>query len=189
MKITVIPYDQQWNDIFLKEKSSLELIIGKTDIQIEHIGSTSISGMPAKPIIDILVGVPKMEYFSEIVSKLSQKEEYIYFKIYEKNINFRRFFLKLKLNKPIVYPNVIDYEFEGDIIPLEHRMCHIHVVPLNHEFWEIHIKFRDILINNPLIRSEYKKLKKDLSRQNWNSSKEYYFAKHNFIQSVLDKYI
>ena len=80
----------------------------QTDIQIEHIGSTSISGMPAKPIIDILVGVPKMEYFSEIVSKLSQKEEYIYFKIYEKNINFRRFFLKLKLNKPIVYPNVID---------------------------------------------------------------------------------
>lgn len=57
-EIIIVPYDPSWQDKFIKEKESLEQIIGSYATGgIHHIGSTSILGLAAKPVIDIMVGV------------------------------------------------------------------------------------------------------------------------------------
>ena len=57
--IVVLPYDEKWHQAFLHIKSELEPALGQLAISIEHVGSTSVPGLAAKPIIDIDVVVRK----------------------------------------------------------------------------------------------------------------------------------
>ena len=67
--ITIVDYDPNWNNIFASEKESLIKAMGDNALKIEHIGSTSVKGLAAKPIIDILVEVNSLDDL-----KLSTKE-------------------------------------------------------------------------------------------------------------------
>ncbi|AOR24332.1 GrpB family protein [Clostridium taeniosporum] len=69
--IIVLPYDNNWVLEFEKIKSELMLVISDYVIYIEHVGSTSIDGMSAKPIIDIDVVIPDYKYFEKVVERLS----------------------------------------------------------------------------------------------------------------------
>lgn len=62
--INLIPYDPSWLKEFESEKDKLLSLIGDIVVSIEHIGSTSISGIHAKPIIDILIGMNNLEKFN-----------------------------------------------------------------------------------------------------------------------------
>ena len=55
--VKVVPYDATWKDEFEKEKVILKNLLKDFDVRIEHVGSTSIPGLSAKPIIDIALGV------------------------------------------------------------------------------------------------------------------------------------
>lgn len=186
MKVIVKPYNENWKRLFLLEKTALKEAIGRDDVLIEHIGSTSIEGLSAKPIIDVMVGVENQHCLDNITVSLLSRG-YIYFKIYEENLSFRRFFVKTQSFSPVI-PQVIDFKFEGDIIPLNERECHIHVVSIHHDFWKIHLKFRDILLNNPAIQKKYQDLKLRLSEIEWNSSRDYSDAKQSFIQETLNQF-
>ena len=64
--VAVYPYDEEWPIEFEKEKKILEGILKNFDVEIEHVGSTSIPGLSAKPIIDIAIGVKDEKTLFEI---------------------------------------------------------------------------------------------------------------------------
>jgi len=59
--VKLLPHNSKWTELFEKEKQLLESTFGNSIIAIEHIGSTAISGIPAKPIIDVNIGVKSLE--------------------------------------------------------------------------------------------------------------------------------
>jgi len=69
-KLDVVPYRRGWKECFRQEKVLLDRTLGGLALQIEHIGSTSIPGMAAKPIIDIVVAVASLSQTKQLISKL-----------------------------------------------------------------------------------------------------------------------
>ena len=70
-KVVLSEYDLNWEEQFLYEKRRIQKVIGHAILGIEHIGSTSIKGLKAKPIIDILLGVKSIEEVPELIEALS----------------------------------------------------------------------------------------------------------------------
>lgn len=70
IEVVLSDYDPNWEEQFLVEKRSIQEAIGHSILGIEHIGSTSIKGLKAKPIIDILLGVQSIEGVSELIEDL-----------------------------------------------------------------------------------------------------------------------
>ncbi len=69
-KVIVLPYDSTWKSDFEKIKSEIESALGKLAVRIEHVGSTSVEGMSAKPCIDIDVVIEDYTVFDAVVQKL-----------------------------------------------------------------------------------------------------------------------
>jgi GrpB-like predicted nucleotidyltransferase (UPF0157 family) len=59
--IVVSDYDPNWPKLFEQEHTRIRNALGSSALAIEHIGSTAVPGLPSKPIIDLLVGVPSLE--------------------------------------------------------------------------------------------------------------------------------
>lgn len=90
-QITVEDYDPNWSNQFDKEIVKLKQVLADEVISIEHIGSTSVKGLGAKPILDIAIGVYDLEMVSEFIEPLKQiGNEFIYHKEFLE----RRFFRK-----------------------------------------------------------------------------------------------
>jgi GrpB-like predicted nucleotidyltransferase (UPF0157 family) len=58
--IEICPYSWEWPEWFAAERTALEIVFSSGDVRIEHIGSTAVPGLGAKPIIDILLGAPSL---------------------------------------------------------------------------------------------------------------------------------
>ena len=129
---------------------------------MEHIGSTAVPGLAPKPIIDILIGVKQLSEAREYISFL-QKISYEYVSEFEKVVPERLFFRKGILT----------------------RTHHIHLVEKESDFWERHLRFRDILRANPDIAREYELLKKDLALKFSFDRDAYSNSKTEFIERVL----
>lgn len=69
-RVIVVPYDYKWNDEFQKIRLYLEKTLKNNIIAIEHVGSTSVEGLSAKPIIDIDVVIKNYDYFEDVKSRL-----------------------------------------------------------------------------------------------------------------------
>ena len=71
-KVIVLPYDRAWQTAFEDIRAELDAALGDLAIGIEHVGSTSVVGMSAKPIIDIDVVIRDYTVFDEVVRKLAE---------------------------------------------------------------------------------------------------------------------
>jgi GrpB-like predicted nucleotidyltransferase (UPF0157 family) len=163
MKVSVVEYRPQWRKMFEEEKRLLQAVLGEVSAQIEHIGSTAVVGLAAKPVIDIMIGLPD---FSSAADDLVPKFEtlgYEYFKKYEDEMPFRRYFAK---NSNAT------------------RTHQIHMVEIGSEFWERHLLFRDYLRQNPQAAGKYAALKKQLAECEWTDVNEYADAKTEFIKDI-----
>ena len=162
MKIELSEYDPSWPNIFLKEKKLLENVLPANSL-IEHMGSTSIKGLCAKPIIDILCGIEDFliadNFINEIVAL-----HYEYVESYNAIIPERRYFKKSAENN-----------------------FHIHLVQTGGQFWERHLLFRDFLRNNELAKDEYASFKRQLSKKDWKDGNEYADAKTEFIKAIEER--
>lgn len=184
MKVTFEKYNPIWKEQFESIKKDLEKNIGFLQPEIEHIGSTSVEGLSAKPIIDIMIGV-KNETELDQIPFLLQGKDYVYYEKYNEEMPYRRFFIKLK-DKPqtLGFPEIIHL---GDQIPEElhnHqlRIAHIHTIPTSSEHWLRHIAFRDYLRSHPDIKEEYQQLKEKLSQMEWIDGNDYNEGKDPFIK-------
>jgi GrpB-like predicted nucleotidyltransferase (UPF0157 family) len=129
---------------------------------IEHIGSTAVPGLAAKPVIDILIGLPDFDLADELVARIVSMA-YEYVQQYETDLPLRRFFRK-----------------ERDGV----RTHHIHMVGIGADFWTRHLLFRDQLRAHPEIASEYAALKLALAKRDWQDVNDYADAKTDFIRCI-----
>ena len=123
--VIVVPYDKAWKSDFEEIKKEIESVIGDLIIGIEHIGSTSVEGLSAKPIIDIDVVIKDYSVFAAVVQKL----ETIGY-IHEGNLGIKDREAFKYQNKPHLQKH------------------HLYVCPQYSEELHRHVTFRDYLKNN-----------------------------------------
>lgn len=159
--MTLAPYDPAWPGQFAREAALLAAVFSGVDAVIEHIGSTAVPGLLAKPVIDILVGVPRLEDAERRVASL-EGAGYEYVPKYEVELPERRYFRKPRLGP---------------------RVYHVHCVVTHSALWVRHLAFRDHLRAHPDCAAEYAALKQELATR---MGKEHYTdAKGPFIANVL----
>jgi len=191
MKITLGTDHPLWKNDFNQIKRELLEVLRSFQPEVEHIGSTAVEGLSAKPVIDMLIGVKQSEALN-IIPALLMDKDYIYYENYNEDMPYRRFFVKLK-----TAPQSLSLQVHikpGDTIPErlhDHslRLAHIHVLPLHSEHWIRHIAFRDYLRTHPEIKAEYQQLKEKLSTQEWKDGNEYNEGKDSFLKIEEEKAI
>ena len=157
--VRVVSYEEDWKTLFEQEKQLLDLAIGGYAEFIEHVGSTAVRGLDAKPIIDIAVALASIDLADRCVEPLRRlgyryKGEY--------GIAGRHYFVK---GNP--------------------RTHHLHMVESGGEFWENHLLFRNHLRDNPAVANEYRELKLMLAAKYQHDRDAYQEGKGEFIQRVL----
>ncbi|USK71201.1 GrpB family protein [Peribacillus asahii] len=162
-EITIEDHNSNWSKEFEEEKGELKKILADKVISIEHIGSTSVDGLGAKPILDIAVGVNDLEVVDNVIEPL-KKIGYEF--VYHKEFPERRFFRK------------------GQWRAGTH---HLHFYKFQSEHWNNQILFRNYLRNNPDALKEYNQLKVNLAEKYRFDRVSYTEAKAPFIQNVLKK--
>lgn len=157
------PHDSEWDQIAKNTVAELEDILGSVAVSVQHVGSTSIKTMSAKPIIDIAVAV---QDFSDILQKLPALETHGYIR---RNIgNVGEVFLSC-----------------GDDIA-NTRTHHIHIVMLDSRQWRDYIFFRDYMNARPNAAAEYESLKRELMKKYKNDRMRYTDGKAEFIENILN---
>jgi GrpB-like predicted nucleotidyltransferase (UPF0157 family) len=165
--ITIVPYDPSWPARFEAEAAALRAAFGARALRIEHVGSTSMPGLAAKPVIDIQISVaslePTMEY-SELLAPLG----YCHVVVGEFDRVYPFF------QKPATWPST----------------HHVHLCQAGGEQERRHLAFRDYLRSHPDIAQEYVDLKRRLAAMHDGagaSRERYSLAKTEFVESVLEK--
>jgi GrpB-like predicted nucleotidyltransferase (UPF0157 family) len=155
-------YSPLWPAIFDLERRRLEEIFGGA-VVVEHIGSTAVPGLGARPIIDMMLGAPDLAQVEARIPAL-EAEGYRYVKEFEKSAPERRFFTRM------------------DAPP---GMFNLHAVVLDSPFWKRHLAFRDALRADPGLASKYWRLKQHLAARLRDDRGAHADAKGEFIRKVL----
>ncbi len=152
-------HDPAWKVLFEAEKASLVESLGPLARSIEHIGSTAIPGIRAKPVIDILVAVDdlRLEDVEVVLTRLGY------------------------VHVPIGNPERLFFR-KG--MP---RTYHVHVVRQGGEEHRRHLLFRDRLFAHPEEAAEYQELKEELARRFREDREAYTDGKDRFIRSILER--
>lgn len=161
--VQILDYDPRWPTLFEHEKVLLLDTVGPWVAAIEHIGSTAVPGLAAKPIIDILVGVPRLDGAARCIGPL-RTIGYEYVPEYEAVLPDRRYFHK------------------G---PPGNRTHHLHMAEYGGSFWERHLTFRDFLRGHPARAREYAILKRELAARLGEDQDGYTNAKTAFIEAAV----
>lgn len=157
------PHDKQWKEAAVQTIKILKSILGDDAIDIQHVGSTAIPAIKAKPIIDIAVGVTD---FDRIMSHNEQLQQ--------EGIFYRGSDVECQL----LY---VMGDMEKDI-----RTHHIHVVKWNGTEWENYIHFRDYLNANENVALQYQKLKEELKSKYADDRVAYTNGKQSMIDIILN---
>lgn len=155
-------YHDHWGERYRQEVKRLSTIAGDRLLACEHIGSTAIRGMPAKPILDI-IGIVATETDADGLVPLLERHDYEY---RSENIDERIFLVK------------------G---PPTNRTVYLSLTELGSTFYEKTITFRDYLRDNPDDAAQYAALKKRLANTYPEERERYTAEKDHFIQHILTK--
>ena len=159
--VVVLPYDEQWKQDFLMIKDELTSALGQLAIRIEHIGSTSVAGLSAKPIIDIDVVIQDYSVLEDVVSSLGK-------------IGYRH-----EGNLGIVGREAFKYEGKDHL-----RKHHLYVCPADSPELKRHIAFRDYLRTHPEAVREYSRIKEEGAKQYPYDIERYIEHKSPFIEKI-----
>jgi len=163
-EVILAEYDPSWPEVFVGEAQAIRQALGDVLVGVEHVGSTAIPGLAAKPIIDILVGVTIL---AEAEAKVPALEALGYDCRGENGIPGRLFFRK----------GVREFR----------RTHHLHMVELGHEQWAPMLAFRDYLRSHPEAARQYEDLKRELAAKFYDNRKAYTDGKAGFVNAVLAK--
>jgi GrpB-like predicted nucleotidyltransferase (UPF0157 family) len=161
MAIYLVPYDERWPAQFEAERASLQSILQPwLRGGIEHVGSTAVTGLSAKPVIDIMAGVESLEEsracFADLRAAGYQHADY--------------------------RTEVMHWFCKPDF---SHRTHHLHLVPYASAMWIERIAFRDYLRSNAAVAAEYAELKARLAARHPSDREAYTDAKGPFIARVV----
>lgn len=139
-KVTVTDYQPEWTFEFQKAADEIRCIFGEECVEIYHIGSTAVNGLAAKPIIDVMPVVEKIE---NVELYIKEMQNIGYESKGENGLFGRRYFQR-----------------GGD-----ERTHHVHIFAKENPEVERHIAFRNYLRGNPQVAEEYGILKKKLAHR------------------------
>jgi GrpB-like predicted nucleotidyltransferase (UPF0157 family) len=164
--ISIVPYDSRWPAAFTDEADALSAAFGSVAVRIDHVGSTSVPGLAAKPVIDIQVSV-------EHLQPLSQQEATL------ERLGYR--FVSLG-----AFDAVYPFFMKPPVWPSTH---HVHLCVRGGEQERKHLVFRDFLRSHPETAAAYADLKRKLAAQHrgdtTQSRERYSLAKTDFVEDVL----
>ena len=160
-RVVVVPYDEAWKNAFEEIKTEIEAEIGDLIIGIEHVGSTSVEGMSAKPCIDIDVIIKDYSVFDEIVRKLG-----VIGYIHEGDLGIKDREAFKYANKPYLMTH------------------HLYVCPRDSEELHRHIAFRDFLRKNPEAVKKYSRVKETAAQLFPDSIDQYIEYKSPCIEEL-----
>ncbi len=159
--VEIVDYDARWPESFRAEQRALEAVLKPWLAgAIEHVGSTAIAGMPAKPVIDIMAGVADLEASRPAIEAVSQLG-YVYFPY---RADIMHWFCK---------PSAA------------FRTHHLHLVPVGSRRWEECLAFRDAIRNDAALAKEYAALKMRLATEFRFDREAYTEGKTPFVRRVL----
>ena len=156
----IVEYDHRWPVLFAGEKALVVAAAGVPPERVEHIGSTAVPGLGAKPIIDLLVGVSKVEDAQREVGALEGlgydwRGETVPDTLYLRKAEPRRF--------------------------------NLHLTQWKGKFWIDHLLFRDFLCKHPEKARQYQELKRELMSRLASDPPAYNDGKTSFIESVVQQ--
>ena len=160
-RVVVVPYDETWVFAFEKIKSEIEAVIGDMILGIEHVGSTSVKGMSAKPCIDVDVIIQDDSIFDEIAEKLGTIGY-----IHEGDLGIKDREAFKYTDKPHL------------------MMHHLYVCPRYSEELRRHITFRDFLRHNAEAVQQYSFVKEEAARLFPNDIDQYIEYKTPCIEKL-----
>ncbi len=161
--IQIVPFRENWLVKYAQERARLCRVLEDDMQAIEHIGSTSVRGIDAKPIIDIAVHLPTVALVPRLVDGLATLD---YDFQGEYGLPGRHFFIK---GKP--------------------RAFHLHLVDDTTNHWRRWIAFRDALRRDPELRKTYQQVKHDLARKYKFQRALYSEGKSAFIDSTVQDFL
>jgi GrpB-like predicted nucleotidyltransferase (UPF0157 family) len=162
--IVVSEYDPEWPAMFERERAAVQAALGRLVLAIEHMGSTAVPGLAAKPIVDLLVGVRSLAECRTRAPEPLRELGYVHIAEYESWLPGGMFFRK------------------GSHGPWTH---HVHVMEPANPRWERSLLFRDYLRRHPETAAAYAELKKSLAAKFGEDIAAYRDAKHEFVETVV----
>ncbi len=163
--IKIEPYDPQWPERFVDEKHAIYRALDPSlAVAIEHFGSTSIPGLAAKPIIDIMIGAER-RFWSQMIATLKQLD-YVH---WDDNPDTDREFL-VKGMPPFGTG----------------RTHHVHICERGSRFWE-RLLFRDYLREHREARVAYSRLKGELASVHQQDREAYTRGKEHLVVEIMEK--
>ena len=157
--IVVMDYDPAWAERFRQEETKIRAALGEATLAIEHIGSTSVPGLAAKPIVDILVVVEDSSDETSYVPAL-ESAGYV-----------------LRVREP-------DFH-EHRMFRTPAKDVHVHVFSAGSPEIERYLLLRDHLRENEEGRELYARTKRDLASRDWPSMQHYAEAKTEVIEGII----
>lgn len=160
-QITLVEYDHQWPELFNFEAKRIHSILGQKAVRIEHVGSTSVPGLCAKPIIDIVLVVKDSTDEQSYIPAL-EKEGYT-----------------LRVREP--------EWFEHRLLKGSNIDINLHVFSDGVSEVDRMVKFRDWLRTHQADRDQYARVKRKLAKRVWRHVQHYADAKTSAIQEIMER--
>jgi len=157
--IDIVDYDPAWAERFRQEEAKIQAALGETALEIEHIGSTSVPGLAAKPIVDVLLVV---DVSSDEASYLPALEGAGYV---------------LRVREP-------DFD-EHRMFRTPEKYVHVHVFSSGSPEIGRYLLLRDHLRGNEEDRMLYARTKRDLAKADWPSMQHYAEAKTEVVEGII----
>jgi GrpB-like predicted nucleotidyltransferase (UPF0157 family) len=159
--VELVPYTPIWATLFQSERAHLQDALGADALDIQHIGSTAVPGLAAKPILDLGIAVAADTVVAECVPRLTALG-YTY--------------------RGYRGPDQGHFFDQGSEQHLTH---YLHMLSIGDPAWSNYLRFRDYLIAHPAARDAYMQLKQDLAAQFAENRAAYSAAKATFVQQIL----
>jgi GrpB-like predicted nucleotidyltransferase (UPF0157 family) len=160
-EVTVVRYDGRWPQLFEEARAEISKALGSSILAVHHVGSTSVPGLCAKPVVDILVSVPSLELASELIPRL---EGLAYEFRPDEEIPDRLYFRRRK----------------GTV-----RTHHLSLAEPSSHYHVTTLEFRDALRADADIASAYARLKQRLAQEFPRDRQSYLRGKTSFVLGVL----
>jgi GrpB-like predicted nucleotidyltransferase (UPF0157 family) len=154
-------YDPRWPELFKREAKRIRSALGDKVLRLEHVGSTSVPGLCAKPVIDILLVVKDSSDESAYVPAL-EKAGYL-----------------LRIREPEWFEHRLFKGPDTDI--------NLHVFSLGAEEIDRMLRFRDWLRSQEADRKKYARVKRRLAKKKWRHIQNYADAKSSIIREIMER--
>jgi GrpB-like predicted nucleotidyltransferase (UPF0157 family) len=160
--VRLVEHQSRWHELFQQEHALLSGLLDDLIIDIQHVGSTAVAGLPAKPILDIAAAIRSPDDIPAIAERLLRHHY-----LDRGDAGSDGGYLFVKESRPDV------------------RTVHLHLVEITDAQWSEYLAFRDLLRRDTIFRERYASLKRDLAGQFADDRRSYTKGKHEFIRRAL----